>query len=44
MPLSRGPLVEDNARILVRMTIAGHKSLSFILDTAARGASSPPRY
>jgi hypothetical protein len=36
------PLVEDNGRILVRVSIAGHDSLAFILDTAAQGSVISP--
>jgi predicted aspartyl protease len=41
-PYAEAPLVEDNGRILVRVSIAGHDSLVFLLDTAAQeGAISP---
>jgi hypothetical protein len=36
------PLVEDNGRILVQVSIAGHDSLIFILNTAAQGSVISP--
>jgi hypothetical protein len=39
---AEAPLVKDNGRILVQVSIAGHDSLAFILDTAAQeGVISP---
>jgi hypothetical protein len=41
-PYAETPLVEDSGRILVRVSIAGHDSLVFILDTAAGSGGISP--
>jgi hypothetical protein len=41
-PWAETPLVEDNGRILVRVSIGGQDSLIFILDTAAQGGAISP--
>ncbi len=41
-PYAEAQLVEDNGRILVQVSIAGHDSLIFILDTAAQGGVISP--
>jgi predicted aspartyl protease len=41
-PWAETALVEDNGRILVRVSIGGNDSLIFILDTAAQGGAISP--